>query len=232
MGCACLQQFLVGTRTLAATAAGPAVAGMTDSPLLMALHSSTERFGVAVSDPQRPGGSIHAVFDDGRGLSNSLLQRVATLLPANRWRALDGLAVATGPGGFTGTRLSVVMARTLAQQLRCPLLGVTSDALMAARLAERFPDPAEPFWISRELRRRGTVAGCYRVINGRVDELEIPHLVAKDRDLGPRTLPADEDVAADVQRLLLLLREAVLAGVPCPWQRVLPIYPTSPVGEV
>ena len=205
---------------------------MTDSPLLMALHSSTERFGVALLDPQRHGHQTHAVFDDGRGLSNSLFERIETLLPANRWRDLNGLAVATGPGGFTGTRLSVVLARTLAQQLNCPLLGVTSDALMAARLARGLDNPSEPFWISRELRRRGTVAGRYRVSDGRVEELDMPHLIPRDRDLGSRILPAVDDVGVDVLRLLELLHEAVRCGVPCPWQEVLPVYPTSPVGVI
>ena len=88
------------------------------SPLLLALHSCTERFGVAVqgADDTHPGPRV-AVFDDGRGLSNSLIDRVDALLPRSRWSELQGIAVATGPGGFTGTRLSVVVARTLAQQL-------------------------------------------------------------------------------------------------------------------
>ena len=100
---------------------------MTASPLLMALHSCTDCFGVALQD-QVAGEAVSRVevFRDGRGLSNTLIGRVESLLPSSRWASLEGLAVSTGPGGFTGTRLSVVMARTLAQQLNCPLLGVSS----------------------------------------------------------------------------------------------------------
>ena len=83
---------------------------MTVSPLLLALHSCTERFGVAVQDPETDQGRPRVMgFDDGRGLSNSLIERVATLLPSGRWGELKGLAVATGPGGVSGARLSVVM---------------------------------------------------------------------------------------------------------------------------
>lgn len=142
-------------------------------PLLMALHSSSETFGVAVQDPLLPQeGPRVAVFDDGRALSNTLIGRVAALLPQERWSDLEGLAVATGPGGFTGTRLSVVMARTLAQQLNCRLIGVSSYALMAARLVEQLPPEQRrsPFWIQRELPRRGWVAGCYQRVGGRIEE--------------------------------------------------------------
>jgi tRNA threonylcarbamoyl adenosine modification protein YeaZ len=155
---------------------------MSGNSLLMALHSSTERFGVAVHDPMSSSEpSAVQVFDDGRGLSNTLITRVSAMLPRARWAPLSGLAVATGPGGFTGTRLSVVMARTLAEQLRCPLLGISSFALMAPRLHNQLPvdQRGQPFWIARELPRRGLVAGCYCLDANDVNELEEPHLVAK-----------------------------------------------------
>ena len=201
---------------------------MTDSPLLLALHSCTERFGVAVQDPETDQGRPRVMgFDDGRGLSNSLIERVATLLPSGRWGELKGLAVATGPGGFTGTRLSVVMARTLAQQLGCPLMGVSSFALMAERLA---PDE-QPFWITQPLPRRGVVAGQYRVRAAWIQELEAPHLLDADRIVSP-AIEAAVDVDADVEALLGRLRQALQRGELLPWQPVLPIYPTSPVGPV
>ena len=207
---------------------------MSGNSLLMALHSSTERFGVAVHDPMSSSEpSAVQVFDDGRGLSNTLITRVSAMLPRERWTQLSGLAVATGPGGFTGTRLSVVMARTLAEQLRCPLLGISSFALMAPRLHNQLPvdQRGQPFWIARELPRRGLVAGCYCLDANDVNELEEPHLVAKGRSFGP-IVEAAEDVHADVLRLLELLRCAHLAGKAMPWSEVLPIYPTSPVGQV
>ena len=206
---------------------------MSTDPLLLALHSTTERFGVALQDPERQQTSLAcAVFDDGRGLSNSLFDRVEMLLPAERWPALQGLAVATGPGGFTGTRLSVVLARTLSQQLGCPLLGVSSYALMAKRLSQQLPHPTQPFWIQRELPRRGIVAGRYRVFDSQVDELEGPHLIDPARLLHAPVIDAQEKVETDVMDLLELLKVAVDRGDPCPWQTVLPIYPTSPVGNV
>ena len=199
---------------------------MTELPLLLALHSCTERFGVAVQDPQVNGGTHRvAGFDDGRDLSNGLIERVEALLPRHRWGSLQGLAVATGPGGFTGTRISVVMARTLAQQLCCPLLGVSSFALMAQRLA---PDD-QPFWIAQTLPRRGVVAGRYRMQGNEVLELEAPHLLSEDQQVTP-AVQASDDVDADVAQLLRCLQGALQGGQPLPWSQVLPLYPTSPVG--
>ncbi|MAR07199.1 MAG: tRNA (adenosine(37)-N6)-threonylcarbamoyltransferase complex dimerization subunit type 1 TsaB [Cyanobium sp. NAT70] len=206
---------------------------MSRTPLLLALHSTSQDFGVAVLDPLRcDHGVLKMVFPDGRGLSNSLISRIDALLDKERWMGLEGLAVATGPGGFTGTRLSVVLARSLAQQLGCPLLGVSSYALMAARLACQLPPASEPFWIRRDLPRRGQVVGCYRVQADQVEELERPQLQASDCSLGPRVVMAEDDVDKDVARLLQLLRDALARGEHCPWQSVLPIYPTSPVGPV
>ena len=204
---------------------------MTKAPLLLALHSSSETFGVALADAD--GQQRVATFADGRGLSNTLISRVESLLPQEHWRQLSGLAVATGPGGFTGTRLSVVLARTLAQQLVCPLLGVSSYALMAARLHRQLPpaQQAKPFWICRDLPRRGTVAGCYQVASARAAELKEPHLLQPNDTVAP-VVAAQDDVAADVAQLLGLLRAAHAAGDPLPWQGVLPLYPTSPVGPV
>ncbi|AII48347.1 hypothetical protein KR52_04140 [Synechococcus sp. KORDI-52] len=207
---------------------------MTALPLLLALHSCSDGFGLALLDPQQPGdGPLVQVHPDGRGLSNSLISRVQALLPPERWSQLQGLAVATGPGGFTGTRLTVVMARTLAQQLDCPLLGVSSYALMAPRLERQLPHSRQgkPFWITQELPRRGVVGGQYRISEGAVHELSLPALLPQGSSPQP-AVEAQLDVAEDVARLLQLLQRSHGAGAAMPWAEVLPIYPTSPVGQV
>ena len=197
----------------------------TISTQLLALHSCTDRFGVAVQ--QSLGTPRVAVFDDGRSLSNSLIERVDSLLPRSRWYQIRGIAVATGPGGFTGTRLTVVMARTLAQQLDCPLLGMSSFALMAQRMQCRH----QPFWITQVLPRRGVVAGRYSVAGDTVTEIEVPHLLEEGRVVTPAR-SAELDVEADVVSLMTQLQHSLERRDRLPWQEVLPIYPTSPVGPV
>lgn len=207
---------------------------MTALPLLLALHSCSDAFGMALLDPEQPGVEpLVQVHPDGRGLSNSLILRVQALLPPERWPQLQGLAVATGPGGFTGTRLTVVLARTLAQQLDCPLLGVSSYALMAPRLERQLPPSlrGEPFWITQELPRRGLVGGQYQISADQVQELSLPTLLPQGASPHP-AVEAQLDVAEDVGRLLQLLQRSHGTGAAMPWAEVLPIYPTSPVGQV
>ncbi|MEO0377622.1 MAG: tRNA (adenosine(37)-N6)-threonylcarbamoyltransferase complex dimerization subunit type 1 TsaB, partial [Cyanobacteria bacterium P01_A01_bin.17] len=67
----------------------------------------------------------------GRDLSLYLHQSLATFMPPCGWPDLAWIVVAKGPGGYTGTRLGVVTARTLAQQLNLPLYGVSTLAMFA-----------------------------------------------------------------------------------------------------
>ncbi|MEB3322687.1 MAG: tRNA (adenosine(37)-N6)-threonylcarbamoyltransferase complex dimerization subunit type 1 TsaB, partial [Synechococcaceae cyanobacterium] len=78
---------------------------------LLALLSSSETFGVGLQPLDGSAPPRHGVFPIGRALSNALLECVEEVVPARRWPSLGRLAVATGPGGFTGTRLGVVFAR-------------------------------------------------------------------------------------------------------------------------
>ncbi|MEB3331169.1 MAG: tRNA (adenosine(37)-N6)-threonylcarbamoyltransferase complex dimerization subunit type 1 TsaB [Synechococcaceae cyanobacterium] len=217
---------------------------MSDRRWLLALHSSTECLGVGVLDlaaaPQAEPPRLEA-FPLGRDLSNQLFACVEAVLPASEWPHLARLAVATGPGGFTGTRLTVVLARTLAQQLALPLDGVSSFLLIARRLVAA--GLALPFWLEQPLPRHGLVAGLYSedpLQPGSPRERLCPRLY---REAGERAAAAAAaglagapvhaaaaSLPEDVGALLSLSRAAALRGEAAPWQTVLPLYPTSPVG--
>ena len=202
---------------------------------LLALHSSSEVLGVGVERlgevAGRPGagGGRSEAFPLGRSLANELLRCVEQVLPATAWPQLGRLVVATGPGGFTGTRLTVVLARTLAQQLAIPLHGVSSFLLVAARHG-----PVEPTWVVQDLPRRGQVAGLYGpdpAALGGVVELASPRLFAAGTPLpaGPQ-LRGQALLPEDLDTLLAIGLEAERRRLAGPWQPVLPVYPTSPVG--
>ena len=91
----------------------------------------------------------------------------------------------------------------------------------------------EPFSIVQALPRRGRVAGRYRLRSGSapVEELERPRLLREDEDPSP-ALTMELDVASDVQYLLERCSQWEKEDTPGPWEPVLPIYPTSPVGPV
>ncbi len=220
---------------------------------LLALHSSSDTLGVGLSrlgpvplksglqgGAEGPGACLEperlAAFPLGRSLSNQLLECVESVLPAADWSRLRRLSVATGPGGFTGTRLTVVLARTLAQQLALPLDGVSSFQLIARRLWQASLDPT-PFWLVQSLPRRGVVAGRYAAevgVPGGIAELQAPRLYASGARFEGACHPAEPQLPEDVAQLLAISQArwgGGGAGLAAPWEPVLPLYPTSPVAE-
>jgi tRNA threonylcarbamoyl adenosine modification protein YeaZ len=80
-------------------------------------------------------------WDLGRGLSAQLHPLLQDFMAPQRWSDLTWIAVLKGPGSFTGTRIGVVTARTLAQQLSLPLFGFSNLAIAAWIAAQSQPQP-------------------------------------------------------------------------------------------
>tara|TARA_B100000700_G_scaffold330869_1_gene459637 strand:+ start:1714 stop:2388 length:675 start_codon:yes stop_codon:yes gene_type:complete len=208
-----------------------------DKSLILALHSSSNVFGVATRDCNKTSENISsATFKVGRKLSNVIFTCIQEVLPSKDWSRIIRIAVATGPGGFTSTRLAVITARTLSQQLNCELDGESSFKLMVPRLNARLfnQHSNQPFWIINELPRRGIVAGKYSIILNsnenclNINEIKIPKLYPKTVILKP-AIEADEDVEKDILELLNICFNNHLIRKASPWKNIVPIYPTSPV---
>lgn len=71
--------------------------------------------------------------DMPRGQAERLMPFLDDLLAEAQtdWRSLDALGVCTGPGNFTGIRISVAAARGLALGLGCPAIGVSALEALA-----------------------------------------------------------------------------------------------------
>ena len=86
------------------------------SKFLLALHSCSEFFGIAIQDIGNPEKIIESeIFNLGRSLSNKLFSCIETILPRKFWKQIIRISVAKGPGSFTSTRITISMARTIAQ---------------------------------------------------------------------------------------------------------------------
>lgn len=95
----------------------------------LALHTTSPELGLALSN--FTGDSRSSTWDLGRSLSTHLHQHLAEFIQPQTWADLAFIAVAKGPGSFTGTRIGVVTARTLAQQLDIPLFAISTLAAVA-----------------------------------------------------------------------------------------------------
>jgi tRNA threonylcarbamoyladenosine biosynthesis protein TsaB len=93
---------------------------------LLALDTSTAVLGVAVTEN---GKLLHEINASGeRNHSVHLLPIIEQVLQASGTDAsmLSGVAVGVGPGSYTGTRIAVTAAKTLAWAWKVPVVGISS----------------------------------------------------------------------------------------------------------
>lgn len=87
---------------------------------------------------------------------------------------LTKIVVAKGPGSYTGVRIGVTIAKTLAWTLKIPLVGVSSLAILAAPLARYFNGMVSPIF---DARRGQVYTGLYRYEQGQLKAIETDQLV-------------------------------------------------------
>ncbi|MDO1605845.1 tRNA (adenosine(37)-N6)-threonylcarbamoyltransferase complex dimerization subunit type 1 TsaB [Lactobacillus sp. YT155] len=98
-----------------------------------------------------------------------------TLLPAIKQclqeanldiKDIDEIIVAQGPGSFTGVRIAVTTAKTLAWTLDVDLKGVSSLALIASNIKDE-DKIIVPYF---DARRSNVFAGAYQLVDGKLIE--------------------------------------------------------------
>jgi tRNA threonylcarbamoyladenosine biosynthesis protein TsaB len=87
---------------------------------------------------------------------------------------LEKIVVAEGPGSYTGVRIGVTIAKTLAWTLQIPLVGVSSLEVLAASAARYFPGYVAPLF---DARRGQVYTGLYRFENGSLETVKQDQLV-------------------------------------------------------
>ena len=208
------------------------------SKYLLALHSTSDIFGIAVKDIESPEKLIKMeIFNIGRELSNKLFNCVDRILPRKFWKQITRISVVNGPGSYTSIRLSVSMARTIAQQINCSLDSISSFHLMAPRLYKSLDKNqiSNPFWIKDILPRRGTIAGKYKLIKLHKEskfhefrEMISPQLITSEEEIIP-AITASNNIEKDIISLLNFSQYRQNLNVNSHWSKALPIYPTSPI---
>lgn len=120
----------------------------------LALHTSTPELGLAINqvkgegfdDEKLDGEKLDGekilllrsqVWNLQREVSNLLHQYLIDFIQPQTWQDLGFIAVAAGPGGFTGTRIGVVAARTFGQQLQIPVFAISTLAAFAWQSSQK-----------------------------------------------------------------------------------------------
>jgi tRNA threonylcarbamoyladenosine biosynthesis protein TsaB len=125
---------------------------------VLAVETSSLAGGVALLDGDRL--IAESLLDVSVTHSERLLATIDHVMAEARWapRTLDGLAVAVGPGSFTGLRIGVSTVKGLAVALGIPIAAVPTLDAMAAAL----PCAALPVCPVLDARKGEVYASRYR----------------------------------------------------------------------
>jgi tRNA threonylcarbamoyl adenosine modification protein YeaZ len=150
--------------------------------VLLALDTSSPQVSVALAD----GDEVRVERVAGRPMKHGeqlapLIEEVLAAAGAVR-QDVTSIGVGVGPGPFTGLRVGLVTARTLALVLDVPVYGVCSlDVLAVEAVATRAVD--EEFVVATDARRKEVYLAQYDADGHRLDGpvVDKPAVLATDR---------------------------------------------------
>lgn len=204
----------------------------------LAIHTASPDLGLALSN--FAGDQRSRIWSNlGQTLSTHLHLYLSEFLQPQTWTDLAFIVVAKGPGGFTGTRLGIVTARTLAQQLGIPLFGISTLAAVAQREFAAQTHHANLDIAVQMLAHRGETYGAIYSAKAEIGiEASLPDGVlsqeAWQQTLADwknpyRLVQAESGLGATAVELLELAYQEWQSGQSSDWSTVLPFYGQSPV---
>ena len=169
-------------------------------------------------------------------LCNNLIIEFNKFISKDTLQKVNKISVSTGPANFNASRLIVVLARTIAQQINCPLDSFSSFEIMAKRIAAKnnISRNKQSFWIYKKLKREGFIAGKYEICHNHdqngdliIRERVLPKVI-KEFESKELFFEANYQDKEDLTELLDLSNKNLLNANENSWQTVLPLYPISP----
>ena len=165
-------------------------------------------------------------------LCNNLINDLNKFISKENLQKIHKLSVSVGPANFNASRLIVVLARTISQQINCPLDSFSSFEIMAKRIAlkNNVLKNKKSFWIFKKLKRKGFIAGKYEICHNETNsdlfmrETVLPKVVKelKSKELSFEAIYDDKE---DLKELLDLSTKNLLNSNVNSWRKVLPLYP-------
>lgn len=172
---------------------------------VLAFDTSNQTLTVALTEDNKIVNEL--ITTNNKNHSVTLMPAIEQLMIEAGWQPadLDRIVTAQGPGSYTGLRIGVTTAKTLAYTLRKELVGISSLAVIAANARHKTGLLVPLF----DARRQNVYAGVYRWQNHElVNVVPDRHLpVAQLAD----ELSSEKEVlflGADTVKFLDVLREA------------------------
>jgi len=204
---------------------------------ILVIHSTDHSFGFGYRKNNNLESDELFIKKFDNDLCNNLIDDFNNFISKENLQKVNKISVSIGPANFNASRLIVVLARTVSQQLNCPLDSFSSFEIMAKRIASKnniFKNK-QSFWIYKKLKRKGFIAGKYEIYQNEktapdlvIKEIILPKLV-KEFDSEELFLEANYDDKEDIKELLDLSNKNLLNTNINSWQKVLPLYPISPI---
>ncbi len=170
-------------------------------------------------------------------LCNNLIDDLNKFISKENLQKINKLSVSVGPANFNASRLIVVLARTISQQINCPIDSFSSFEIMAKRIASKnnISTNKKSFWIYKKLKRKGFIAGKYEICHEEknssdlvIRETVLPKFV-KEIESKELSFEASYDDKEDLKELLDLSNKNLFGSNVDSWRKVLPLYPISPI---
>jgi len=203
----------------------------------LVIHSTDNSFGFGYRKNNNLESDELFIKKFDNDLCNNLINDLNKFISKENLQKTNKISVSIGPANFNASRLIVVLARTISQQINCPLDSFSSFEIMAKRIASKnniFTNK-QSFWIYKKLKRNGFIAGKYEISHNEknpsdlvIRETVLPKVV---KELGSKELffEANYDDEEDLKELLNLSNKNLLNSNVDSWQKILPLYPISPI---
>jgi len=203
----------------------------------LVIHSTDNSFGFGYRKNNNNESDELFIKKFDNDLCNNLINDLNKFISKENLQKINKLSVSIGPANFNASRLIVVLARTISQQINCPLDRFSSFEIMAKRIASKnniFRNK-KSFWIYKKLKRKGLIAGKYEICHKEknssdlvIRETVLPKVV-KELESKELTFEANYDDKEDLKELLNLANKNLLNSNLDSWRKVLPLYPISPI---
>ena len=203
---------------------------------ILGIHSTDNSFGFGYKKSNNIESDELFIKQFDNDLCNNLIVEFNKFISIINLKKVNKISVSIGPANFNASRLIVVLARTISQQINCPLDSYSSFEIIAKRIiSKNILINKNSFWIYKKLKRKGFIASKYEICHDKeknadpiIKETVLPKVI-KELESQEVLFEAKYEDEEDLRELLDLSNKNLSNQPADSWKKVLPLYPISPI---